>query len=257
MAGDKNAVNGRTEKKKFSRRDFVVGSGTAIAGGALAAVSAAAVMPAAEAKTETKAYPLSTAYLVYDSQHCAGCYGCVIACSLVHEGSTSFSLSRIQVHRAVLEKYPLDIQIHVCRQCPEPLCVENCPTGACHVSAEHGNIRMIDSKKCIGCETCIKSCPHLPHRTVWNPETKKSTKCDLCVDTPYYNKKGGPGASQACVEACPVKALKVVAELPSQTDISGYDYAFAPQPQPKAKPGGPPAGAKPATETPAQTAPKS
>ena len=115
---------------------------------------------------------------------------------------------------------------------------------------------VLDLNKCIGCQTCIKSCPQIPHRTIWNPETSKSMKCDLCTDTPYYNKKGGPGASQACVEACPVKALKVVAELPSQADISGYDYEFAPQPKPKpkAKPGAPPAGAKP--ETPAQSAPK-
>ncbi len=259
MAGDKNAVNSKTEKKKFSRRDFVVGSGTAIAGGALTVVAAGTLAPAAETNTDAKALPLSTAYLVYDSKHCAGCYGCVIACSQAHEGATSFSLSRIQVHRAVLLKYPFDIQIHVCRQCPEPLCVKNCPTGAAHISAEHGNIRMIDSEKCIGCQTCIKSCPQVPHRTIWNPETNKSAKCDLCVNTPYYNKKGGPGASQACVEACPVKALKVVAELPSQTDISGYDYEFAPQPKPKPKPsrnesGAPPAGAKP--QTPAQPAPK-
>ncbi len=251
MAGDKNAVNSKTEKKKFSRRDFVVGSGTAIAGGALTVVAAGALTPT-EGEAQSKDFPLSTAYLVYDSKHCAGCYGCVIACSQAHEGATSFSLSRIQVHRAVLLKYPFDIQIHVCRQCPEPLCVRNCPTGAAHVSAENGNIRMIDSEKCIGCQTCIKSCPQVPHRTIWNPEANKSTKCDLCVNTPYYNKKGGPGASQACVEACPVKALKVVAELPSQADISGYDYEFAPQPKPKPK-GAPPA-AKP--ETTAQSAPK-
>jgi protein NrfC len=138
------------------------------------------------------------------------------------------------VHRAVLAKYPLDIQQNVCRQCPEPLCVKNCPTGAAHVSAENGNIRMIDAEKCIGCQTCIKSCPHIPHRPVWNPATQKAAKCDLCVNTPYYNKKGGPGGSQACVETCPASALKVVAELPSQTDISGYDRNL--QPPPKAQP---------------------
>ncbi len=253
MARDGKPVPEKAEKKKFSRRDFVVGGGTALAGGALAVVTPKATSAAAPAKEEP--YPLSTMYLVYDSKHCAGCLGCMLACSLVHEGVTSLSLSRIQVHRAVLVKYPLDIQQNVCRQCPEPLCVRNCPVGAAHVSAENGNIRMIDSEKCIGCQTCIKSCPHIPHRPIWNPVTKKSTKCDLCVNTPYYNKKGGPGGTQACVEACPASALKVVAELPSQTDISGYDRNLQPPPKPRPAGGFGP-GAKPKTTPPATAEPK-
>ncbi len=254
MAGEKNALNSKTEKKKVSRRDFVVGSGTVLAGGALTAVSGVTSAEAAD-KKKKDAYPLSTMYLVYDSRHCAGCLGCMLACSLVHEGVTSLSLSRIQVHRAVLTKYPLDIQQNVCRQCPEPLCVRNCPTGAAHVSAANGNIRMINAEKCIGCQTCINSCPHIPHRPIWNSVANKATKCDMCVNTPYYNKKGGPGGTQACVEACPSSALKVVAELPSQTDISGYDRNL--QPPPKPRPAGFGPGAKPKTTPPATAEPKS
>ncbi len=67
-----------------------------------------------------------------------------------------------------------------------------------------------------------------PHRTIWNGEVKKATKCDLCVDAPYFSKKGGPLGSQACVVTCPMKALRVVAELPSQTDIGGYDVDLSP-----------------------------
>ena len=48
-------------------------------------------------------------------------------------------------------KYPYDIVMSVCRQCVTPLCVQNCPTGACHVDAANGNIRGIDEEKCIGC----------------------------------------------------------------------------------------------------------
>ncbi len=258
MAGAKIAKNKESisKSKKYSRRDFVVGGGTALAGGALVAVTPKATTAAAAAKENE--YPLSTMYLVYDSKHCAGCYGCMLACSLVHEGETNLSLSRIQVHRAVLAQYPLDITMNVCRQCPDPLCVANCPTGAAHVSAENGNIRMIDSEKCIGCRTCIKSCPFIPHRPIWNPTTKKATKCDMCVDTPYYNKKGGPSGSQACVEVCPANAVKLVAELPLQTDISGYDRNLQPPPKPKpdfpgAK-GAPGPGAK-SKDAPASAAP--
>ena len=270
MAGEK------ITKKKFSRRDFVVGSGTVLAGGALTACAPANALAA---KKKQEEFPLSTAYLVYDSKHCAGCYGCMIACSMAHDGEVSFSLSRIQMHRAVLNDYPSDIIMHVCKQCPEPSCVKHCPTGACHVSAKNGNIRMIDAEKCIGCQTCIKMCSQTPHRTIWNPKTNKSTKCDLCTNTPYFNKKGGltpvqaakAGAKEsvpppqpglfACVEACPKQVLKVVNQLPSET--GGYEVNLAPAP--KAKPGGfgaPGAGgpggpgAKPATPQQAPTTPK-
>jgi len=216
-----------SEKGKISRREFVVAGGTVIAGGAVAACT----LSDASASQASDEFPLSTAYLVYDSRYCAGCQSCMLACSLVHEGAACTSLSRIQIARAVLTKYPDDIQIHVCRQCPDPLCVRNCPTGACHVNTANGNVRMIDSEKCIGCRQCISSCHFTPHRTIWNQAAQKATKCDLCVDAPYFSKKGGPAGQQACVTTCPVGALKVVTELPSQLDNSGYDLRFAPEPQ--------------------------
>ncbi len=155
MARDK-----KEEKKKLSRRQFVVGSGTVLAGGALA-VAAPKVMPAA-AKTAANEFPLSKGYLIYDSRHCAGCQTCMLTCSLVHDGEASTSRSRIQVTRNVLAQYPQDIEIFVCRQCPEPLCVQKCPTGACHISAANGNVRMIDTEKCIGCKTCLTCLPARP-----------------------------------------------------------------------------------------------
>jgi Fe-S-cluster-containing dehydrogenase component len=235
MARDKKDAISKDDKNKISRRKFVIGSGTVLAGGAITACSTIPALGAASTPAGKNPYAQSTGYLVYDSRRCAGCQSCMLACSLVHEGETSASLSRIQVSRAVLTRYPYDIQIAVCRQCPEPLCVENCPTGACHVSAANGNVRLIDAKKCIGCQTCLKACPHHPHRTVWNPTAKKSTKCDLCADAPYFSKKGGPSGRQACVTTCPMGALKLVAELPSQADISGYDVNLSPPAPPKSQ----------------------
>jgi protein NrfC len=220
----------KIERKKFSRRDFVVGSGTAIAGGALTVASSEAL--AATAKTGKIEYPLSKGYLVYDSRHCSGCLSCMLTCSLVHDGEASTSRSRIQISRNVFSPYPQDIQIFVCRQCPEPMCVKNCPTGACHIDAKSGNVRMIDAGKCNGCKTCMNVCPHIPHRTIFNVAAKKSAKCDLCADAPYFSKKGGPLGNQACVTSCPAGALKLVASLPSQRDNSGYDVNLAPPSQP-------------------------
>ncbi len=231
------------KKKSVLRREFLVGGGAAIAAGALAAYTPESAAAAFTQTTGAKlAYAASTGYLVYDSRLCLGCQSCMFACSITHEGEANPSLSRIQIIRDApsFTKYPYDIVMSVCRQCVSPLCVQNCPTGACHVDAANGNVRMIDQAKCIGCKQCINACPQRPHRTVWNPVKKKSTKCDLCANAPYWSQQGGPGGHQACVETCPAKALKLVKEAPSQSDIAGYDVNLAPPPQaPKAAPAKP------------------
>jgi len=216
----------KNKGKKIDRREFLLGSSAALAAGALAA----GVPGTAKAATET--YPKSKGYLVYDSRLCLGCQSCMFACSLTHEGIANPSLSRIQIIRDApsFTKYPYDVVMSVCRQCVSPLCVQNCPTGACHVDEANGNIRRIDQDKCIGCKRCIQSCPQKPHRTIWNPIKKKSAKCDLCEGAPYWNEQGGPEGKQACVETCPVKALKLVTKAPPQMDIDGYDVNLAPPP---------------------------
>ena len=225
-----------TKKKAVLRREFLVGSGAAIAAGALTiggseSVAKALTEPASPAATPS--YAPSTGYIVYDSRLCFGCQSCMFACSMTHEGEANPSTSRIQIIRDApsFTKYPYDIVMSVCRQCVTPLCVQNCPTGACHVDAANGNVRRIDEAKCIGCKRCINSCPQRPHRTIWDSAKKKSTKCDLCADAPYWSQKGGPAGKQACVETCAAKALKLVSEAPSQTDVAGYDVNLAPPPK--------------------------
>ena len=183
------SMKAEVKRKKVLRREFLAGSGAAIAAGALAAstpASTAAVLAQPAAQDAKPSYAASTGYIVYDSRLCLGCQSCMFACSLTHEGMANPSLSRIQIIRDApsFTKYPYDIVMSVCRQCVSPLCVQNCPTGACHVDAANGNVRRIDQTKCIGCKRCINSCPQRPHRTIWNSAKKKSTKCDLCADAP-------------------------------------------------------------------------
>ena len=236
------------KKRKVRRRDFLMGSSAAIAAGAVAVCAPESMAFAQAASAANVSYPASTGYIVYDSRLCLGCQSCMFACSMTHEGEANPSLSRIQIIRDApsFTKYPYDVVMSVCRQCVSPLCVQNCPVGACFVDEKNGNIRRIDQSKCIGCQTCIRSCPQRPHRTVWNPVKNKSTKCDLCADAPYWSQKGGPNGKQACVETCAAKALKLVAEAPSQQDINGYDVNLAPAPKQFGPPGGAP---KPAAKT--------
>ena len=221
--GKKSESEEAASKKKYSRRDFLVTGGTVVAVDALIAnapATAAVAAPAAAAKTS---YPASKGYLVYDSKKCAGCTTCMLSCSLTHYGVQSLALSRIQIIQDSFGKFPYDIKMAPCRQCVTPVCVENCPVGAAFVDTKNSNVRRIDSKKCIGCKTCLAMCPQQPHRTVWNHVEGKSSKCDLCIDTPYWDEKGGPAGKQACVESCPMKAIKFVAQTPDQTETDGYD----------------------------------
>ena len=220
-----------TEKKGagggVSRRNFIISSGAVIVGGAVGAIGLTSCEPKVVEKEVIKevpqVFPASTAYLVYDSTKCVNCATCMMACSTVHQGVASYSLSRIQMLLNTFGKFPDDLDHFVCRQCATPACVQACPTGACHVDTARGNVRVIDQSKCIGCQSCLKACPFRPHRIIWNADKKVCTKCDLCINTPYWNETGGPDYKQACVEVCPHKAIKLVKEAPPATDNTGYN----------------------------------
>lgn len=168
------------------------------------------------------AFPVCEGYLLVDSKKCQGCLTCMLACSLGHEGKESLSLSRIQILQNSFAKFPEDLGMAQCRQCVDPKCVEACPEGALHVDEENGNVRRIDEAKCIGCQSCIEACPYTPPRPIWDEIEEHAMKCDLCLDTPYWNEKGGPDAKQACVELCPLGALTFSKEIPEQEGDKGY-----------------------------------
>ena len=223
MSGGKKAESEEAAKKKYSRRDFLVTGGTVVAVDALIAATPAKAV-AATSPAAVK-YPTSNGYLLYDSKKCIGCTTCMLSCSLTHYGAQSLSLARIQIMQDSFGKFPNDLQMAPCRQCVTPPCVINCPVGAAFIDEKNGNVRRIDAKKCIGCKTCLKMCPQQPHRPVWVviDGKGKSSKCDLCIDTPFWNEKGGPGGKQACVETCPMMAIKFVAQMPNQQETEGYD----------------------------------
>ena len=222
MPGSKKPEKEAAAKKKFSRRDFIATGGAVVAVDALISTTTGRAATASPTPA-TNSYPTSQGYLVYDSKKCAGCTTCMLSCSLVHYGEQNLSLSRIQIMQDSFGKFPDDIKMAPCRQCATPPCVINCPVGAAFVDTENGNVRRIDMEKCIGCKTCLAMCPQQPHRTVWNHKIGKSSKCDLCLDTPYWSEEGGVNGKQACVESCPFKAIRFVKSLPNQKETEGYD----------------------------------
>ena len=173
--------------------------------------------------------PPADGYLLVDIEKCQGCLSCMLACSLIHEGVESLSLSRIQVMQNSFASFPDDLTIEQCRQCVEPACVEICPTGALAADARYGNVRIVDKEKCIGCGLCFEACPFTPSRAFLAPDAAyddeaKSRKCDLCANAPYHwdDAGGGPDGKQACVAVCPVGAIIFAAEIPTQEGDGGY-----------------------------------
>jgi len=173
--------------------------------------------------------PPSDGYLLVVVRKCQGCVSCMLACSLIHEGMESLSLSRIQVMQNSFESFPGDLTIEQCRQCVDPPCVKECPVDALEADPQHGNVRMVDKEKCIGCGTCYDVCPYTPSRAALAADKDydgelKSRKCDLCADAPFHwdDAGGGPEGKQACVEVCPVGAIKFTKEIPLQEGDAGY-----------------------------------
>jgi protein NrfC len=162
--------------------------------------------------------PESQGYLIVDPKKCTGCGSCMFACSLAHEGKLNLSRSRIQILDDPLGTYPRDIQIAVCKQCLFPQCVVVCPTGALHIDREYMDVRRVDREKCIGCQKCMKACPFNPSRITFDADRKIVLKCDLCKETPYWNKKG----CQVCVDICPVNAIQFSAQTPDPIGEAGY-----------------------------------
>jgi protein NrfC len=115
------------------------------------------------------------------------------------------------------------MRVAQCRQCISSECVEACPTGALHIDSDNGNVKTVDAEKCDGCKLCIEACAYQPHRLIWNREEEHVLTCDLCLNTPFWNEKGGPDGMQACVVICPVGALQFTKEMPEQEGDAGYE----------------------------------
>jgi protein NrfC len=155
--------------------------------------------------------PEARAFLLSDSKKCTGCHSCMLTCAMAHEGMAQHRTARINIAEDRFGSYPVDILIATCRHCKDPACLHACKFGALQIDPEHLNARIIDRSLCTGCRKCIRACHFQPSRIRYDAAAKKSVKCDLCRDTPYWPHEKG---RLACVEVCPVNALGVTTEAP-------------------------------------------
>lgn len=127
---------------------------------------------------------------------CLGCHLCEYYCAFANSGKDSMvkALKNVTINPRIRIEERGGISFAVsCRHCEEPLCTKSCITGA--LSVNDGVIQ-IDKDKCVGCYTCILTCPY---GAIVPSETGAIQKCELCIN----NSSGTP----ACVAGCPNKAI--------------------------------------------------
>lgn len=137
-------------------------------------------------------------------ERCLNCRLCEVACKTAHSKTKNIYKAwrwedpepQTRVH---VDGDKFDSLAVQCRHCDEPDCVDACITGALSKDPETGVVS-VDEDRCIGCMTCMATCPYGIPRVMQGV----SLKCDLCTDG------GAHEAEPACVEACPNKALVFV-----------------------------------------------
>lgn len=133
-----------------------------------------------------------------NEQWCLGCHLCEYYCAFANSGLASMvdALGHQTIHPMIRVEGDQNVSFAVnCRHCDATPCVKACITGALH-RGEDGVV-VIDKEKCIGCYTCILTCPYgcvMPAA-----DGKAVQKCELCTT----NSAGEP----ACVKGCPNRAI--------------------------------------------------
>ena len=139
----------------------------------------------------------------FNMKSCIGCHACQVAC---RDRNALYNVGEIfrKVDTYEGGKFPKPFWYSLsiaCNHCGNPACVKNCPTGAMYKDSETGLV-LHDDELCIGCGTCVASCPyHEPILMEKNGKTV-SAKCDGCYTLVQK------GENPVCVDACPMRAIE-------------------------------------------------
>ena len=158
--------------------------------------------------------------IVTDLNRCVGCLACAVACKVANNvpiGSFWNKVLRIGPNPSTegsdfpnVDMYFLPIQ---CQHCENPACVANCPTGAMAKREDNGAV-VVDQEVCIGCGTCVNSCPYEVPQI--DETAGVSSKCTMCFDRLDNDHRPW------CVQACPAEA-RIVGDLNDpESEVSKY-----------------------------------
>jgi anaerobic dimethyl sulfoxide reductase subunit B (iron-sulfur subunit) len=136
----------------------------------------------------------------FEADNCLKCWSCEVACKQWHEiKAGGIKLRKVlEVTSGTFPEVKRTFLSVSCRQCARPPCAAACPTGAISKRIEDG-IVVVDAQKCIGCRTCLDTCPFgVPQFA----EDGTMVKCEMCLD------RLEQGRRPICVETCPTRALR-------------------------------------------------
>ena len=145
----------------------------------------------------------------FHADRCDGCGDCMTACAQAKAGTDDLAQSRIRIVPAGGGVYELAL----CRQCGDPKCVMNCPSGALTKNGATGVIDW-DWGKCVNCLLCTVGCAYAG--IVFEAEVGHVTKCDTCDGDP------------ACVKVCPHGALEYKTVAGIFNEYGDREDLFAP-----------------------------
>ncbi len=148
--------------------------------------------------------------ILYDSTLCIGCQNCEYACSDQYgfpypkDGPVPGVIRETSVkQRVAINSFKTSKGDHymrkACNHCDEPACASACLTKAMY-KTEEGPV-IWREEKCMGCRSCMVSCPFNIPKFDYDSPNPKIQKCRMCYE---LIKKG---KMPACVDACPQQAL--------------------------------------------------
>lgn len=132
-----------------------------------------------------------------NEEWCLGCHLCEYNCALAQTGESDMAkaLKGKKIYPNILIESTGNVNFAVnCRHCDDPLCVKNCIAGA--LSKNGDGVVTVDKDKCVGCFTCVLSCPY---GCISPTDEGVMHKCTLCIST-------GEGTPR-CVAGCPNNAI--------------------------------------------------
>jgi len=148
--------------------------------------------------------------ILFDSTLCVGCQSCEEACA-DHYGlpypedipEPGVVRKTDETRRVVVNGFNTSkgeqYMRKACNHCNNPACASACLTKAM-VKTDEGPV-IWREEKCMGCRSCMISCPFDMPKFEYNSPNPKIQKCRMCFE---LLKEGG---KPACVENCPAEAL--------------------------------------------------
>ena len=135
---------------------------------------------------------------VIDHRRCIGCHACTVACK--EENRVPLGAFRTWVKYVEKGTFPDTrryFSVLRCNHCDDAPCVTICPTVALYRRPD--GIVDFDSRRCIGCKSCMQACPY--DALYIDPGTNTAAKCHYCAHRLEV------GLEPACVVVCPERAI--------------------------------------------------